>query len=135
MPMIKVVKTAVVLLLVVMSSGLRIQGTSTHLKQQTRLVEVVDGDWQTVSLEQEEFSMATPVRPSVLTHSGSSTFARSGEKVQEERTYSGYADGFVFVLKSYKAHNPAKVLPDLMPFRRMAPITDVTVNVSFGTVY
>ena len=133
--MIKVVKTVAVLLLVVVSSGFGIQGTSSRLQEPTRLVDEVGGDWQAVSLENEEFSMATPVQPSVLAHSGDYTFVKDGERVLEERSYSGYADGFIFALRSYKASDPAFLLKDIIHFFRMSPIAEVKLNGSIGTVY
>src|SRR5882762_3414253 len=126
--MIKVVKTAAVLLLVVVSSGFGIQGTSTGLQEPTRLVNEGGGDWQVVSLENEEFSMATPVQPSVLTrlHIYGSDDGRGN--ASEERTYSGYSDGFVFALESYKTPGHRKLLKYLVQSYRMQPIKEVNLN-------
>jgi len=133
--MIKVVKTAAVLLLVVVSSGFGIQGTSSRLQEPTRLVDEVGGDWQVVSLENEEFSMATPVLPSVLTRLGEYASVVGHGNVQEERTYSGYTDGFVFVLESYKTSGHGKLLKYLVHSYHMQPIKEVNLNGSIGTLY
>jgi len=70
-------------------------------------------DWQRLALTDEEFSILTPIQPSMLIHSAGYTLSDGGERVLEQRSYSGYADGFIFVVESYKASRPQRLTKDI----------------------
>lgn len=70
-------------------------------------------DWQRFTPKGEEFSALTPARPSILIQSAGYILSEGGERVLEQRAYSGYADGFIFVVESYKASRPQKLLRDM----------------------
>jgi TonB family protein len=71
------------------------------------------GDWQRMALRDEEFSVLVPTQPSALVQPEGYWFSDGGEKVLSHRAYSGYADGFVFVIESYRASRPQKLLKDV----------------------
>jgi TonB family protein len=72
-----------------------------------------ESDWQRLALTDEEFSILTPIQPSMLIHSAGYTLSDGGERVLEQRSYSGYADGFIFVVESYKASRPQRLVKDI----------------------
>jgi TonB family protein len=70
-------------------------------------------DWRRVAPQGEEFSLLTPVIPALLKQGSNFYLHQYGEKVSEQRSYSAYADDFIFVIESYKAARPQKLLKDL----------------------
>ena len=81
-------------------------------------------------MRDEEFSALVPVQPSVLIQSDGYTLSQGGETVLAHRAYSGYADGFVFVIESYRAARPQRLVKDIdSMFRNLGrvqlePLTD-----------
>ena len=74
-----------------------------------------DAVWQRATLDEEEISFLTPVSPTVIVQSGDHLFFEgSDEKVLEERKYSGYSNGFIFAVDSYKVKNPQNLLKDML---------------------
>lgn len=70
-------------------------------------------EWQRVTPQGEEFSILTPVPPTLIIQGGNFYRSGSSEKILEQRGYSGYAGEFIFVIESYKAANPRKLLKTL----------------------
>lgn len=66
--------------------------------------------WQRFTPEGEEFSILVPVQPSVMIESHEYVFSEGGEPVKERRFYSGYYDGFAFVIESLKAARTQRLL-------------------------
>jgi TonB family protein len=74
-----------------------------------------DAVWQRVTLDEEEISILTPVSPTVIVQSGDHLFFKgSDEEILEERKYSGYSNGFIFAIESYKVKNPQNLLKDML---------------------
>jgi TonB family protein len=70
--------------------------------------------WQKRIFDEEEISFSTPVPPTTIVELGERVlFPRSKEKTLEERNYSGYSNGFIFAIDSYKVKNPQRLLQDL----------------------
>lgn len=92
--------------------------------------------WQRFGPKDEEFSALTPARPSILIKSGGYTLSKGGERVLEQQVYSAYADGFIFVVESYKASRPQKLLRDMNHiFSRLEPLEDVQKDGFDGKKY
>jgi len=70
-------------------------------------------DWLRLAPTDEEFSLLTPIQPGILIHPAAYSFSEGGEKVLSQRSYSGYADGFIFVIESYKASHPQRLLKEI----------------------
>ncbi|MDQ3821598.1 MAG: TonB family protein [Acidobacteriota bacterium] len=70
-------------------------------------------EWYRVTPQDEEFSILTPVLPAFMDQGKNRFLHENGEKILERRSYSGYADGFMFVIESYKAERPQKLLKEL----------------------
>jgi TonB family protein len=70
--------------------------------------------WKRVWLKGEEISMEMPVLPNVMIKPGEYYLSRSREMIFERRTYSAYANDFIFVIESYKTKNPTKLLEDIL---------------------
>lgn len=95
-----------------------------------------DLTWRRVSPKGEEFSFSTPVRPSLLIHNPGKTFGEDGEKVKEQREYSAYVDGFIFVMESYRVSGLKRLLKDMGDrFRKLQFIEDVELNGFKGKKY
>ncbi len=74
-----------------------------------------ESQWQRAAFEEEEISASIPVAPTVIVQSGDFLFFEgSDEKIQEKRKYSGYSNGFIFAIDSYKVKNPARLLKDML---------------------
>lgn len=69
--------------------------------------------WQRVSPKGEEFSILTPVAPTLL--KGGRDYFKSGssERILEEHAYGGYAGEFIFYIESYRASRPKSLLKSL----------------------
>ena len=61
----------------------------------------------------KSFRVLVPMEPSILVEPDGYKFSQSGETVLGHRAYSGYADGFIFVIESYKATRPQRLLRDI----------------------
>ncbi len=86
------------------SSSPASQPVSSHEKTQ----------WQRAAFDEEEISVSIPVAPTVIVYSGDRLFVSgSDEKILEERKYSGYSNGFIFAIDSYKVKNPPRLLKDM----------------------
>lgn len=70
-------------------------------------------EWQRVSPQGEEFSILTPAPPTFMKYDASSLLRDYEEKILEHRYYSAYAADFIFVIESYKAARPQRLLKDL----------------------
>jgi TonB family protein len=75
-----------------------------------------DREWLRLAPDGEEFSAMIPALPSVMTQPENYSFEVGGEKVLERRNYAGYVNGFVFVIESYKASRPQKILKPIFQF-------------------
>ncbi len=74
-----------------------------------------DAGWQRAPFDEEEISVLTPVPPTVIVQSGDRLFFEgSDEKILEKRKYSGYSNGFIFAIDSYKVKNPQRLLKDML---------------------
>jgi TonB family protein len=73
----------------------------------------IDVGWLPLAPEGEEFSAVTPaVRTMYM--SPNFHFEPGGEEVLEKRSYSGYANGFVFVIESFRAAKPQKIFKSVV---------------------
>lgn len=70
-------------------------------------------DWQRLILRDEEFSVLVPTQPRALVGRQGYLFPGASEKVLRCRAYSGYAEGFIFVIESYGASRPQRLLKDV----------------------
>ena len=71
--------------------------------------------WQRAAFDEEEISVSIPVAPTVIVQSGDFLFFEgSDEKIQEKRKYSGYSNGFIYAIDSYKVKNPQRLLKDMV---------------------
>jgi|SRR5450432_1476995 len=96
----------------------------------------VEQDWRRLGPRDEEFSILTPVQPSIFAESAGFTFANDGEKVLERRAYSAYADRCVFVVESYKASHPKTLLKEMKHiFDRLEFLEDVNSEGFVGKKY
>jgi TonB family protein len=74
-----------------------------------------DSQWQRINLDSEEISILAPVSPTVIVQAGDHLFVDgSDEKILEKRKYSGYSNGFIFAIDSYKVKKPQKLLKDML---------------------
>lgn len=74
-----------------------------------------DAVWQRTTFDKEEISVLTPVSPTILVQSGDHLFVEeSDEDILEKRKYSGYSNGFIFAIDSYKVKNPHNLLEDML---------------------
>jgi len=97
-------------------------------------------DWLRLAPRDEEFSVLTPVQPSLLIQADGYKFSDGGEKVLQHRSYSGYSDGFVFVIESYRAARPHRLLKDIdriagMGRLRLKALENVTLGGFEGKKY
>ncbi|HKC65188.1 MAG TPA: hypothetical protein VKB86_16220 [Pyrinomonadaceae bacterium] len=93
-------------------------------------------EWYRVTPEDEEFSILTPVMPAFIVQRGGPLHGY-GENISKHRSYSGYADGFIFIVESYKAERPRKLLPDLEVGRHEHSVfeREITINGFSGKQY
>jgi TonB family protein len=96
-----------------------------------------DTEWPRLAPEREEFSVMTPAPLSVMTQRGNYSFEVGGEKVLEHQTYGGYADGFVFVIESYRASRPQKIFKPIVNYAsaRASFERDVMIDGYLGKEY
>jgi TonB family protein len=73
-----------------------------------------DAEWQKAAFDEEEISVLIPVFPTVIVYTGERLFFQgSDEKILEQRHYSGYSNGFIYAIDSYKVKNPQRLLKDM----------------------
>lgn len=74
-------------------------------------------EWQLFAPDDEEFSLLTPISPSVFEQSYvGHTFKSEGEQVLAKRSYSVYVSQFIFVVESYQARRPDRLLKDFVDY-------------------
>jgi TonB family protein len=74
-------------------------------------------DWELFAPDDEEFSLLTPISPSVFEQSCMGyTFKEQGEPVLSKQSYSVYVNQFVFVVESYLARRPERLLNDFVDY-------------------
>lgn len=66
-------------------------------------------EWLRVNPGGEEFSILTPVAPTLIRLGGGFQFSPGGEQVLEHRNYGGHAGDLIFFIQSYKAARPQKL--------------------------
>lgn len=106
----------VTLLLLVRPASFPAPGFAPSLQEPTPVVSGTDSEWLGLAPEREEFSAMVPTAPSVMTMPANFQFENGGEEVLEHRGYSGYANGFVFVIESYRAANPQKIFNPIVQY-------------------
>jgi TonB family protein len=90
--------------------------------------------WQRFGPLDEEFSVLLPVPPTVLTNSGNKEFIKGGEPVERSRYFSGNAEGFIFVIESYKVLRPRRLILEMAgEFRLLGPALDIVAGGINGT--
>lgn len=105
---------AMVLLLVPLSSAPEVVQAQLFSPDSLPVSTEDDSGWQRFALD-DELSFLVPVRPTVLTQSGDRFFYEgSSEKILEERRCSGYSNGFIFAIDSYRVKNPNKLMKDML---------------------
>src|SRR5215213_8644587 len=73
-----------------------------------------DAQWQRIDLDEEELSILAPIAPTILVQEGERLyFEDSEEKILEKRHYSGYANGFIYGIVSYKVKSPRNLFADM----------------------
>jgi TonB family protein len=70
--------------------------------------------WFPLVAEDEEFTAMVPARPTVLVRSSNYPIKKDGERVLADRAYSGYGNGLVFIIESYKAEHPQNLWGPLL---------------------
>jgi TonB family protein len=92
--------------------------------------------WQWLSEEDEEFSMRTPVQPSIKFQLRPRTYVEDGERVLAYRAYSGFQDDFIFVVESYKASKPKRLLKDMNEvFKHLKFLEETSISGFIGKKY
>jgi len=71
-------------------------------------------DWIPFVPDGEEFSAMIPALPTILNEPANYIYRKDGEKVLQHRDYSGYKDGLVFIIESYKVARPQKLMDALI---------------------
>jgi TonB family protein len=62
----------------------------------------------------EELTAMTPAPPSIQIRSSNYLIRKDGERVLAHRVYSGYRNGLVFIIESYKAEHPQNLWGPLL---------------------
>ncbi|HKR02661.1 MAG TPA: energy transducer TonB [Pyrinomonadaceae bacterium] len=70
-------------------------------------------EWKRVNPPGEEFSILTPVEPTLIELGKDYLVFGSDEKVLMHRSYSGYSEGFIFAIESYRASEPKRIFNTL----------------------
>jgi len=73
-----------------------------------------ENDWIPFVPDGEEFSAMIPALPTILNEPANYIYRKDGEKVLRHRDYSGYKDGLVFIIESYKVARPQKLMDALI---------------------
>jgi TonB family protein len=88
----------------------------------------------------DEFMAMIPAAPTFRVFSANYLIRKDGEKVLEHREYSGYGDGLVFIIQSYKAKRPENLWSPLLEnsnqsevFERDFKLDDVVAKVYRST--
>ena len=67
-------------------------------------------EWQRATPQGEEFSILTPVAPTLCKQGGDYLIGGSGERVLDHRSYGGYVNSFIFYIESFKTARPKNLL-------------------------
>lgn len=81
------------------------RGLSNSLKAET--------EWRRVTPQGEEFSILTPVAPTLCKQGGDYLIGGSdgsGQRVLDHRSYGGYVNSFIFYIESFKTARPKNLL-------------------------
>lgn len=70
-------------------------------------------EWQRVNPGGEEFSILTPIAPTLIRLGGNFYFSPGSEQILEHRSYGGSDGDFIFFVESYKAERPQKLAKHL----------------------
>jgi TonB family protein len=70
--------------------------------------------WSPFVPADEEITAMVPAPPTVLIQSSNYLIRKDGERVLAHRVYSGYGNGLVFIIESYKAEHPQNLWAPLM---------------------
>lgn len=70
--------------------------------------------WLRLVPQEEEFSVLLPVQPALLAFQVESYLRPNGQKIEEQRLYSAYANRVVYVVRSYRTSNPRGLLADYL---------------------
>jgi TonB family protein len=100
----------------------RFNEASPHgfLREETWLPFVPDG---------EEFAAMIPGPPTVLNETDNYIYRKDGERVLQHRDYSGYGNGLVFIIESYKVRRPQELMDALIEDNSRGEIErEFTVN-------
>lgn len=76
-------------------------------------VQSAEAEWRRITPPGEEFSILTPAAPIYIRREEKYSLSKDGEPVLEQRTYSAYANDFVFAIESYRAAQPRKLLEEM----------------------
>ena len=110
------IKCAAIALMLLLSSAFA--GAVQAQSSSTESLPISSNDeaqWQRLTFDEEEISVLTPVSPAVIVYTGDRLFFQgSDEKILEERKYSGYSNGFIYAIDSYKVKNPQRLLKDMV---------------------
>ena len=72
--------------------------------------------WLPFVPEDEEFTAMIPARTTVLSRPAAYQIKKDGERVLADRAYSGYGNGLVFIIESYKAEHPPNLWGPLLEY-------------------
>jgi TonB family protein len=79
--------------------------------------------------EGEEFSAIIPAPPTVLDETDNYIYRKDGERVLQHRDYSGYGNGLVFIIESYKVRRPQRLMDALMESNARGEFErEITIN-------
>ena len=72
----------------------------------------------------EELTAMTPALPTILIRPSNYLIKKDGERVLADRVYSGYGNGLVFIIESYKpkADDPSTKPPGVSPLAQRQPL-------------
>ena len=73
-----------------------------------------ESNWVQFVPEDEEFAAKIPGLATVLNEPANYIYKKDGERVLQHRDFSGYGDGLVFIIESYKARRPQKLMAALL---------------------
>lgn len=70
--------------------------------------------WFPFAPADEEFTAMVPAPPGILIRPSNYSIRKDGERVLAHRVYSGYGNGLVFIIESYKAEHPQNLWEPLL---------------------
>jgi TonB family protein len=94
-------------------------------------------EWKRVNPQGEEFSILTPVAPTLLKQASDYISSGTEERILAHHSYGGYAGDFIFYIESYKAARPQKLLKAVSgnSYQQKVFESEITINGFKGKQY